>query len=112
MLRLLPKDIVNYIYTIIHQGNTQDIVNEYIQKVSVVEYSPFLNENNCHVGIKLLLYGNNAYHSFNYRNILVHSYRLCNVYRSHIGCAKIPKRYRYSLTQEEFESMLVSTPTK
>jgi len=46
MLRLLPIDIVNYIYEIVHKSNTQYIVNEYIHKINIITRNN-MNEDNC-----------------------------------------------------------------
>jgi len=104
MLRLLPKDIVNYIYNIIHKSNTQDIVNDYNRNVRSVKYLYIisLHQDNCFIWVKF----KNVFIPFNHRNYYSN---VTDIFRFGVKCAKIPKRYRYSLTHEEFE--LVSTPT-
>jgi len=99
MLRLLPKDVVNYIYEFIHKSNTQDIVNEYKGSLR----AGVLGESSWYY-----IYINRTWIDFNYRHT-----SSGYIYNKHgCYCANLPKRYKYSLTQEELQSMLVSTPTK
>jgi len=103
MLQLLPKDVVNYIYTIIHQCNTRYIVDEYLQKVYTNMSLPS-NQNNLYLYIrqapKNLRLFNNRFLASNY----THTYsRIFNIHD--YCCAKLPERYKYSSTRQELQSM-------
>jgi hypothetical protein len=100
MLRLFPKDVVNYIYETIHKSNTQDIIGEYIQKVTA--YTPNnKHENNCYI-----IYLDR--HRYNDRDLIYmeYSYFGYKIYNPDgLIRAKLPERYVYSLTRQEFKSM-------
>jgi len=67
MLQLLPKDVVNYIYTILHQGNTDDIIHEYKQSlVLVTTLHNNLNQDNCYI---IIILSPNVRLTFNYRQL-------------------------------------------
>jgi hypothetical protein len=107
MLRLLPKDVVNYIYTIVHRRNTQDIINEYIKKVEFRTRGYKFNENNAYIQANLKY----TYYRFNNRDFIQLSYyhkydTPFYIYNKFgVKCAKIPERYVYSLTRQEFKLM-------
>jgi len=96
MLRLLPKDVVIYIYEIVHKSNTQDIINEYIQKVRPVN-SVYSRNYYIQVNFK------NAFYSYNDRDLknMNYSYTSYVIRRFGVHRAMLPKRYVYSLTDEE-----------
>jgi len=107
MLRLLPKDVVNYIYELVHKNNTQDIINEYRQNIRISLFSNYdKNEDNC-----IIRYSNRG-NPITYNDRLLRGMTYHKVIYNLNGrvCATLPERYMYSLTQEEFK--LTSTPTK
>jgi len=106
MLRLLPKDIVNCIYKIIHQNNIRNIVHEYQNRTCIVEYCPNLNENDFYLDIRL----SRGVTAFNYRDICDKRIRYKYIYDKYdYVCAIMPERYVNSLTRQEFQ--LMSLPT-
>jgi len=89
MLQLLPKDVVNYICRLVHQTNTQNIVNEYKQRCtqygidSSIEYFWYI----C---IRLP----EGPSVFNYRHI--EGVTNTHVFKRNKSVAPLPKRYIYS----------------
>jgi len=96
MLRLLPKNVINYIYELVHKNNTRDIVNEYKCSSRTVEFGQSL---------WYIIYIRRKRIDFNYRDMNpLRTYQF-HIYRFGVKRAKLPERYRYSLTRQEFESM-------
>jgi len=97
MLRLLPKDVVNYIYELVHKSNTQDIVDEYKCNSRAEEFATL-------TWFQIYIHG--KWRDYNFRkHITLNDY----VYNKHgYYCSKLPERYKYSLTRQEFQSMSMS----
>jgi len=91
MLQLLPKDVVDYIYTILHKSNTQAIINEYRHKT--VDVDVYLNSranlNEDNIYIRVLLHEDS--YTFNYRSLRYIYNRY--IYRNHTIQCDLPRRY-------------------
>jgi len=99
MLRLLPKDVVNYIYTMIHEYNICNVIREYQSRLVSVESATRFHYVCINLPPKSMDYQYSCNCQYNYRHIESYNFiSMSSVYNVHGSkCAILPERYIYSL---------------